>query len=73
VSQEPKYKVGDSVIWTNDYGVCWGVKTITEVGEDKWGHTYYFTPTETPWMHTREKNLEPAPPAPAKHPEFGTF
>ncbi len=65
-----KFKVGDRVIWTNDNGVCWGEKTVTEVGKDKWGHTYYFTPTDTPWMHTREKNLELAGPG---HPDFGTF
>lgn len=57
----PKYKVGDRVIWTNDYGVNWGVRTIKEVLEpDKWSNRYHIDPTDTPWMYVREKNLEPA-------------
>lgn len=68
----PKYKAGDRVIWTNDYGVCWGVRTIKEVDEpDKWGHRYYITPTETPWMYVREANLTPS--GEASYAEFGAF
>lgn len=64
----PRFKVGDRVIYTNDYGVNWGVKTVTEVDEpDKWGHRYYIAPKESHWMYVREKNLEPA------DPNFGTF
>lgn len=65
---KPKYKVGDRVVWTNDYGVNWGVRTISAVDEpDKWGNRYYITPTDAPWMYVREKNLESA------LAEFGTF
>ncbi len=31
---KPKFKVGDRVTYTNDYGMCWGTKTITEVDID---------------------------------------
>ena len=55
----PKFKVGDWVIWTNAYGVNWGARRIAKVeGPDKWGHLYYIEPTDTPWMHVREANLE---------------
>lgn len=67
----PRYKLGDRVVWTNSYGVCWGIRTISEVGEpDKFGHRYYITPTDTPWMYVREANLAPSPEA---NPEFGTW
>lgn len=67
----PRYKVGDRVIWTNEYGVCWGLRTITEVLDpDKWSNRYHIEPTDTPWMYVREENLAPSPEA---NPEFGTW
>jgi hypothetical protein len=67
----PKYKVGDRVIWTNVYGVCWGERTITEVLEpDKWEQRYMITPTDTPWMYVREPQLAPHP---SSNTEFGSW
>jgi hypothetical protein len=67
----PRFKVGDQVIYTNDYGLCWGLKTIERLDPpDKWGHLYYITPTDTPWMYVREPNLTTPPQA---NPEFGTW
>lgn len=53
-----KYKPGDKVIFTNIFGVCWGVKTITKLDERN-GPTYYFEPTDTPWFSTAEEHLQP--------------
>ena len=54
----PEFKIGDSVVAVNDYGRNNGLKTITgyELNAVR-GHTYYFTPTDTPWFATSEKNL----------------
>lgn len=51
-----KYKVGDKVVFTNCFGVCWGVKTITALDEHN-GPTYHYTPTDTPWFSTNEEHL----------------
>lgn len=61
-----KFKVGDRVIFTNDYGVCWGVKTITELCSrtfEMWGRevtvlTYHYEGTDTPWYPVEEKNFQ---------------
>lgn len=60
-----KYQVGDKVIYTNDFGVCWGVKTITSLEyrattRDDNGPqrpTYHYEGTETPWFSVDEKNF----------------
>lgn len=54
---KPKYKVGDELTYINDYCVNWGLRTITDMVQDKWGWNYYISPTETPWCPVREKNL----------------
>jgi hypothetical protein len=54
---KPKYKVGDEVIWINDYCVNWGLQTITDMEQDRWGWNYYISPTATPWCPVEEKNL----------------
>lgn len=55
---EPKFAIGQKVIFINDYGVNWGEKTITEY---EWnevrGHTYNYAPTDTPWFCTNERHL----------------
>lgn len=63
---EHKFKVGDRVVFTNDYGVCWGVKTITELcsrSYDLWGEkktvpTYHYEGTDTPWCSIEERNFQ---------------
>lgn len=68
----PKFKVGDRVEWTNEYGVNWGVRTIIEVLEpDKFGHRYYIAPNDAHWMYVREKNLKPT--GAANYSAFGSF
>lgn len=58
-----KFKVGDKVIFTNIFGVCWGVKTITGLTfthwstEDNKAPAYDITPTDTPWFPCEEKYL----------------
>lgn len=54
-----KYKVGDKVIFTNDFGVCWGVKTITALDERN-GPTYHYEPTDTPWFSSAENHFQRA-------------
>lgn len=54
---EHRFAIGDKVVFTNIFGVCWGVKTITELDE-RHGPTYHFEPTDTPWFSTPESNLQ---------------
>ena len=56
---EHQFKVGDKVIFTNIFGVCWGVKTITALDERN-GPTYFYEPSDTPWFSVSERNLKPA-------------
>lgn len=62
------YAVGDQVVYTNDFGVCWGVKTITRLDShpttrDDDGPrkpTYHYKGSDTPWFPVSERNLSPA-------------
>lgn len=59
--KQPKFKVGDKVVYTNEYGVCWGVKTITKVEwSDTRRWTYYKTPTDCPWFASEEERFSKA-------------
>ena len=58
-----KYQEGDKVVFTNEFGVCWGVRTITglcdpytEGGEPR----YFIEPTDCPWFSTAESTLTKA-------------
>lgn len=67
-----RFKPGDRVHWANEQGVDLGVRTVLTLDEpEKFGHRYYITPTDTPWMYVREKNL--APTGEENYQEFGTF
>ncbi|KVV40976.1 hypothetical protein WT83_27845 [Burkholderia territorii] len=58
ILQPFKFKVGDIVCWTNDYGVKWRGRRIVEVDRDaKSRPLYYLEPTDAPWMYVREPNL----------------
>lgn len=67
-SAKHKFKVGDKVIYVNDFGVCWGVKTITSLETrtyDLWGEpytkpTYHYEGSDTPWYSVDETNLTKA-------------
>lgn len=60
----PKFNVGDRVIYTNEYGVCWGEKTVTEIADkehalSKFGTHYFIAPLDSPWCPVREEHLAP--------------
>lgn len=63
--EDHKFKVGDKVIFTNDFGVCWGVKTITSLTyrpttRDDAGPRrpcYHYEGSDTPWFPVDERNL----------------
>lgn len=57
---EYKFAVGDKVIYVNDFGVVWGVKTIIELDERTRKPTYYYEGSETPWYSVNEENFLPA-------------
>jgi hypothetical protein len=52
-----KFKVGDKVIFTNDFGVCWGVKTIIALYERTNRPTYHYADSDTPWCSVCETNF----------------
>ena len=52
-----EFPIGAKVIFTNDYGVCFGVKTVTGHAERSGRPTYHYEPTDTPWFPTDEANL----------------
>ena len=55
---DPKFTVGQKVIFINDYGVNWGEKTITEhEWDDIRGNIYQYEGTDTPWYKTPERNF----------------
>jgi hypothetical protein len=55
---DPKFVVGQKVIFINDYGVNWGEKTITEhEWDDIRGNIYQYEGTDTPWFKTSERNF----------------
>lgn len=65
MSYTHKFSVGDKVIFTNDFGVCWGIKIITALDTrtyDMWGEpitkpTYHYEGTDTPWFSVDEENF----------------
>lgn len=62
------YAVGDRVIYTNEFGVCFGVKTITALdtrtydlwSKDKTIPVYIYEGMDTPWCGVKEDRLQPA-------------
>jgi hypothetical protein len=55
---DPKFTIGQKVIFINDNGVNWGEKTITEhEWDDIRGNIYQYTGSDTPWYKTSERNL----------------
>jgi hypothetical protein len=55
-----KFTVGTKVVYTNDFGICWGIKTIT--GHDTRGYrnTYHIENSDTPWYSIDERNFTKA-------------
>lgn len=60
----PRFRVGDPVIYTNPYGVCWGERIVSGheiwTGENYADHRYYLTPCDTPWYPVSQACLEAA-------------
>ncbi len=52
-----KFSIGDKVVYTNDFGVCWGVKTISGLDSRSDQPTYYYEGSETPWFSVDESNF----------------
>lgn len=57
-----KFSVSDRVVFTNDFGVCWGIRTVLRLDERTGEPTYYTTPTDCPWYSVPERNFSPATP-----------
>lgn len=65
--QPLKFSVGDSVIYTNDYGISFGPHRVTSLYQPAepsslyaTGYRYYLN-TSSYWMPVREANLSAAP------------
>lgn len=58
MASKPKFKVDDVVVFTNIFGVCWGLRTITEVGERTGRPVYQIDITDTPWFMGGEENFK---------------
>jgi hypothetical protein len=61
ITQPPKYKEGDKLIYVNHYGVYIGSRTVTKLefwlGETYVDWRYYIDPTDAPWYPVSEKCL----------------
>lgn len=59
---KPKFKAGDKVIYTNDYGVCWGEREILRAefwqGDGYIDWKYYINEKDSHWAPVSEKNLK---------------
>ena len=69
-----KFAIGDRVVYTNEFGVCWGVKTIiahSEAGIRRQPYTlrpaYQYEGTDTPWCPVEETRLKLATPEDLTH------
>lgn len=55
---DPKFKIGDEVVFTNDYGVVFYGKKIKSLDPQQDGSfRYFYEPTDAPWFSVRESNL----------------
>lgn len=61
-----RFKVGDKVIYTNCFGVCWGVKEITSLefrpttrsDDGPQRPTYHYKGSDTPWFSVDEEHFK---------------
>ncbi len=63
-----KFNVGDKVVYINEFGVCWGIKTITTQERTYNSHpdyahlngrpTYQYKGMDTPWCPVHEDRLQ---------------
>lgn len=59
--KKPKFKVGDKVTYTNEYGVVFTGKTVTEIEEVKGNYRYFYEPDDAYWVSVPEESLSPEP------------
>lgn len=52
-----KFKVGDAVTYTNEYGVRFPGKTVKELDTSSANPRYFITPTDAPWVSVLETEL----------------
>ncbi len=57
-----KFKISDKVIYTNDFGVWWGVKIIEQLDKRSGKPTYFHKDTDTPWFSIEEDHYQLAEP-----------
>ena len=55
-----KFSIGDQVVFTNCFGVCWGVKEIIALDERTNRPTYHYKDSDTPWFSVGEEHFRPA-------------
>lgn len=55
-----KFEVGQKVIYTNEFGVCFGVRTISDLTEWHGGPAYHYEGSDTPWFPKVEKRFAAA-------------
>lgn len=55
--QAAKFKIGQRVTFTNDYGAMFPGKTIVFIEIIDFRPRYYVTPTDCPWYPKHEENL----------------
>ncbi|MES0207910.1 hypothetical protein NKJ93_02270 [Mesorhizobium sp. M0028] len=57
----PKFKTGDKVTFTNEYGVVFTGKTITKLDTEWKGidqtPRYFYTPSDSPWFSVSQDRL----------------
>ncbi len=56
-ARPPRFNVGNRVTFTNDQGVVFPGKTITEIVIDLGQWLYRYAPTDCPWFAVREDQL----------------
>ena len=55
-----RFHVGQKVVFTNEYGVCWGIKAITQQTERSGRPCYHYEGSDTPWFAVEEELLQDA-------------
>lgn len=59
---EYKFEVGQKVVYTNEFGVCFGVKIISALTEWAEGPAYHYEKSDAPWFPNAEERFAAATP-----------
>lgn len=57
-----RFREGQKVIYVNEFGVCFGVKTITELTVVNDQPCYHYEGSDTPWFAKKESEFRAATP-----------